>query len=450
MRNPIRKASVFISYAREDAKDVDVLYQELKASGFHAYHDTHETLIGEDFTNRIRAELRDCDAVVPVVSPRSVCSEWCQAEIYHANAIGKAMTPVRLGTEPVVWPRPLDSIMRELNYETVNEPDELRLAVVKVRQRLSFAKARRRKRIAASIGIVVALIALATWLASDVVARVNMWTVANDREATKDRILRSETIVRRDVINHLASEHREDEVMVSRLLLIRENSEHTPLQRLNASIAADALLGPRNASGRQYLQDLTWAASDFSGGSLVETTFASGRLHDVRFDDVSFSGVAWGPGENLTVSSCRFEECRFWGGQVSGTKMLAVDFENSMFYGTYFGVSEFSQVRFRSAEKSSPHVVGAGRVTALDRCVIERLVVDEPPPDADQRLDFTSPNTEVSFTNVVFETCVFRGDIPPSWFRGCSFTECQLPPRMKLSELEAGENHVVDCSWTGG
>jgi hypothetical protein len=47
-------------------------------------------------------------------------------------------------------------------------------------------------------------------------------------------------------------------------------------------------------------------------------------------------------------------------------------------------------------------------------------------------------SNEVTFVDVVFESCRFRGVIGPSWFKECHFKNCTFPMALALEELEKG------------
>lgn len=74
-------AQLFISYSRKDGW-ARALAGELRNKARHTvfvdYLDIHG---GADWWDTICAEIRECDALVYVVSPNSVVSHYCLAEV---------------------------------------------------------------------------------------------------------------------------------------------------------------------------------------------------------------------------------------------------------------------------------------------------------------------------------------------------------------------------------
>ena len=88
---------IFISYAREDTALAGDLRDMLAARGFAVFFDSDAMLAGEDFVHRLRAELKRSDAVVALLTPASIASDWCNAEWYFAHARGVSVIPIRFG-----------------------------------------------------------------------------------------------------------------------------------------------------------------------------------------------------------------------------------------------------------------------------------------------------------------------------------------------------------------
>ena len=64
--------SVFLSYAREDNKTVEILYSDLEARGLAVWKDDHELLPGENWKVKIRRTLDEYEFVVLCLSSISV------------------------------------------------------------------------------------------------------------------------------------------------------------------------------------------------------------------------------------------------------------------------------------------------------------------------------------------------------------------------------------------
>jgi hypothetical protein len=68
----INPAKVFISYAKEDDKIVERLYEELRNKGFNVWKDNHELLPGENWELKIRRSLKECEFAILCLSEVSV------------------------------------------------------------------------------------------------------------------------------------------------------------------------------------------------------------------------------------------------------------------------------------------------------------------------------------------------------------------------------------------
>jgi hypothetical protein len=139
----------------------------------------------------------------------------------------------------------------------------------------------------------------------------------------------------------------------------------------------------------------------------------------------------------------RLHKMPFLRGQFDRTTAIDTDFINCLFYGTEVELSGFGAVRFSSKQDNpdSP-VITDGTVTAFESAVITNCV--EPP--APGVLDFGGPQNEVKFTNVVFESCRFRGFIRPEWFASCSFNRCIFPKTLALAQIEKAGNSLTEST----
>ena len=72
---------IFISYTHQDVKFVDSLVTNLVAARHHVWMDRWELGIGNSLTQRIQDALTGSDAILVILSRRSVASEWCKREL---------------------------------------------------------------------------------------------------------------------------------------------------------------------------------------------------------------------------------------------------------------------------------------------------------------------------------------------------------------------------------
>src|SRR5574340_1787068 len=86
-------ADVFVSYARSDKARVAPLVAALETKGWSVWWDP-EISPGQEFDNRIDAELVAAKAVLVVWTPTSVISRWVRGEARDAAERG-SLVPVR-------------------------------------------------------------------------------------------------------------------------------------------------------------------------------------------------------------------------------------------------------------------------------------------------------------------------------------------------------------------
>src|SRR5882724_8937385 len=105
--------SVFISYSRVDATTANEITAVLTDLGVQYFRDIKNINWGDAINSRVRDELRKCIAVLVIISPASLKSQWVPYEIGHASALGKKILPFL--THPSIE-APL--YIRDLNFIT--------------------------------------------------------------------------------------------------------------------------------------------------------------------------------------------------------------------------------------------------------------------------------------------------------------------------------------------
>ena len=93
---------VFISYSSTDRPYVELLVAELSRRELGFWYDRRIDS-GDRWSQAIEAKVRECTVFVPVVTPDSVASEWCERELHLADRLGKPMAPLLLdGAVPII------------------------------------------------------------------------------------------------------------------------------------------------------------------------------------------------------------------------------------------------------------------------------------------------------------------------------------------------------------
>ncbi len=447
MKPLFAKPHLFISYSRKDGELAEYLYKFLSSSGFVVYYDKEKTLIGENFVAEIVKQLRASDAVVAIISKHSAESPWCQAELYHTHALGIMIAPLRVSQEPFNQAAPLDLMFKDINYVIVSDEASYAQAARQVQARLTSV---RRKALIRSLrnALLLLLIAgLIVFIWKYGIQSLNDIAKERQRNDLVERLKGTTSILSRDVINSYAQQFSEDEELISKLLLIKNNTELPDTGRLNAHLLATSLLAPRKLQNRWYIEDVNWERSSYEVGELSNITFMKGNIKDGDFKNVSFSGVVWNsaPSQNsagLTLSGSKFNMCQFNAVHFLGTGGVGLDFINCSFRGAQLDVSGFGAVHFLSQVSDPSSSVVTNEVSVFERCSIDNCVESAAPGV----MEIVPPDSEVRFTGVVFNSCHFRGLIRPSWFKDCHFRNCIFPKSVDLKTLEDGENILQNCS----
>ena len=85
---------VFVSYSRRDGEFVHALAADLEGRGKSVWIDTQGIGDGEVFPEAIRHAIEQSDAFVFVITPESVASRYCEAEVEYAQQLQKRVVPV--------------------------------------------------------------------------------------------------------------------------------------------------------------------------------------------------------------------------------------------------------------------------------------------------------------------------------------------------------------------
>lgn len=121
--SPARR--IFISYAREDARDIALrLYDDLKGAGHDAWLDLSEIDAGASWARDIEMAIEGADLVLALLSAGSYVSDICRAEQLRALRKGKRLIPVLVQPDA---DRPLH--LENLNYLDFANPAQYTTAL---------------------------------------------------------------------------------------------------------------------------------------------------------------------------------------------------------------------------------------------------------------------------------------------------------------------------------
>jgi hypothetical protein len=92
-------ADLFISYAHSDGDEAKQLVSALRAVNVVGWLDSADIAAGTAVASAVRDALKKSSAVVVLLSPGALHSEWVQFEIGAAEALSKKIIPVIVAGE---------------------------------------------------------------------------------------------------------------------------------------------------------------------------------------------------------------------------------------------------------------------------------------------------------------------------------------------------------------
>lgn len=92
---------VFLSYANIDSEAAKQLHASLRNADVSGWMDHADIASGEAVAHKIKESIREASAVVVLISPGSITSQWVQFEVGAAWAMGKLIVPVLIGDSDV-------------------------------------------------------------------------------------------------------------------------------------------------------------------------------------------------------------------------------------------------------------------------------------------------------------------------------------------------------------
>src|SRR6266511_1983062 len=92
-KNLLIGQTVFISYASVDHEIAEKLAQVLKEADVEYFLDQKDINWGVPITTRVQQGIAECSAIIVVISPASLKSQWVPFEVGHAMGAGKVVLP---------------------------------------------------------------------------------------------------------------------------------------------------------------------------------------------------------------------------------------------------------------------------------------------------------------------------------------------------------------------
>jgi TIR domain/WD40-like Beta Propeller Repeat len=106
---------IFISYARQDQAAVEALNADLERARVQVWMD-QELIGGESWWDTILEQIRSCDLYIFALSPNSLRSRACKAELDYALALSRPLLPVLIGEVPIQLAHPAIARTQMVDY----------------------------------------------------------------------------------------------------------------------------------------------------------------------------------------------------------------------------------------------------------------------------------------------------------------------------------------------
>lgn len=112
------KPYIFVSYSHKDNERVIPLLEAMHRAGYRVWYDDGIHL-GDDWVQTLEGRIDQCGFFLPLVSPASLESDFCFAEIRRAKREGKPVAPVYL--EEVVMPLDWEAYLSRRQHDRILE-----------------------------------------------------------------------------------------------------------------------------------------------------------------------------------------------------------------------------------------------------------------------------------------------------------------------------------------
>jgi HEAT repeat protein len=115
MSNAEQQGHIFLSYRNIEADFALKLAADLKNAGVRLWMDRLDGItVGMDWRDAIQQAINDCAAMIAVLSPDYIESEYCRKEMARANTLKRPIFPVLLRpVDPKEWPFVIEGVQYE-------------------------------------------------------------------------------------------------------------------------------------------------------------------------------------------------------------------------------------------------------------------------------------------------------------------------------------------------
>lgn len=117
---PPPNKTIYLSYSKKDKELVSELVSDLAKNGLNTWFDENQIEHGKEWQSKIRKGLKQVDAVLVIITPDSISSNYVMNELGIAKEMGKLIIPVIRGEVAIpVFIKDIQVIYWRDNYEDV-------------------------------------------------------------------------------------------------------------------------------------------------------------------------------------------------------------------------------------------------------------------------------------------------------------------------------------------
>jgi len=119
---------VFLSYSPKDSDLAKQVTSELIKNGLEVWNAETEIFPGDNWAEKVSDALKNCDAMVVLITPESLESKTVKHEIEYAlgnNSYNNRLIPVLVGSEETLSKESIPWILQKLKTIRLSKPEQV-------------------------------------------------------------------------------------------------------------------------------------------------------------------------------------------------------------------------------------------------------------------------------------------------------------------------------------
>ena len=429
------EVKIFISYSRKDEEFAKFLHERLTNLGYNVFLDKEKILIGDDFLEKIKTSIKSIDATVFILSDNSLSSEWCKAEAYYSMALGKDFLPLRYKLDQNSNPDPFVKMQSDINYIDIKNDSEFPIALDKIVDQLTATKKSVQKRVMTLCIKLLGVFLLLGALSYAVMTNINDWNHTKKRNAQINKIKTSSKVFNKQQLAIQSDKYIDDNQFQNELNAVLDDNNYSNEQRVNSLLLLNSIHTKRNSglNKRWYLDGVDLSNNTLKNDQLANISWINSDINNLQLQNVNLYDFYWGG----TVDNSTLDNCRLMGSTLA-LSIVKTDFRNCQFMGCNIDIENMGTTHFYFENSDSTSASITNELALFENCVITNCE-ERPGPNV---IEILYEDSEVRFSNVLFENCKFKGFIREKWFTDCIFSNCYIPTDCDTNILLSNGNKL--------